>query len=184
MKQFLMPLLMLCLLLAACNTVRDEPFIPEDELPDAQGFYTAAAGGYTLKYKVVDANILHCVLSAAGTGWLAVGFAPSAGMKDANFVIGHASGNSGTIRDDWGTSPSSHESDLALGGSNDVTLLSASEASGVTRLEFQFPLSSGDAYDRALSIGNTYPVIFARGTEDGFESYHQDYAGANIRIRP
>lgn len=184
MIRYFMPLLLICLLFSACNTVRDEPYIPADELPDAQGFYTAVTGEYTLKYKVVNANTLHCVLSAPGTGWLAVGFDPSEGMRNANFVIGHANGNTGDARDDWGTSYTAHLSDLELGGSSDLTLLNASEISGVTRLEFQIPLNSGDAYDRVLSVGNTYPVILARGYEDDFETFHRDYAATSIRLRP
>lgn len=184
MPRYVLFFLIACLVLTACNTIRDEPFISENELPDAQGFYSANAGTYTLKYKVINATTLHCVLSSVGTGWLAVGFAPSSGMKDANIIIGYANGSSGVIRDDWGTSQTAHQSDISLGGASNVTYISATENSGVTRLEFQLPLDSGDAYDRSLIIGNTYPIIFAKGSEDDFDSYHTNYATGAIRLRP
>lgn len=171
------------LLLSSCDTVWDEPFVPQSDLPDAEGFYTTAVGDFLLKYKVIANQQLLCRLTANGDGWVAVGFNPTAQMKDANFIIGYHNGAYGYIRDDFGVDNSSHDADTSLGGSSDVTLLTSSNAGGKTSLEFEIPLSSGDSHDRALSIGTTYPVIFAAGNADDFDSYHDRYAAGSIRIR-
>lgn len=176
-------ILLLSLLLASCNTVGEEITGPTDELPDTEGFYTLQNGGFRLRYKVIPNGILECELRANTTGWLAVGFNPSLQMKDANFIIGNVIAGVGTVRDDWGNTPSSHLPDTDLGGTNDVTLVSALEAEGVTTLRFRFPLDSGDQRDRVLSPGSSYPVIFASGFDDDLDSYHNSLGAGTITIR-
>lgn len=177
-------LLILCsLLLVSCDTVWDEPFVPDSDAPDAEGFYTAGGGNYTLKYKREGGTNLHCKLTANGTGWISVGFNPTAQMKDANFIIGYVSGGTGYIRDDFGTDNTAHVSDTSLGGTNDVTLITANETAGATSLEFSIPLNSGDARDRVLTLGSTYGIIFASGSEDNFYGMHSSFATGSIKIR-
>ncbi len=172
----------LALLLCSCNTVKDELTGPGDDLPDTEGYYSSQNGSFKLRYKVSGGG-LDCILEANTVGWIAVGFDPSSQMKDANFIIGYVAGGTGIIRDDWGDSNTSHVSDISLGGSTDVTLISATEAGGKTTLRFTIALNSGDQYDRELSIGSTYPVIFASGAEDDPESYHNALGAATIMIR-
>jgi len=173
----------LALLLASCNSVRDEITNPTDDLPDAEGYYSTQSGSFNLRYKVVPAGLLECILSANTSGWLAVGFDPSSQMRDANFIIGNVISGTGFIRDDFGNSNSSHLPDTDLGGTNDVTLISASEADGVTTLRFTLPLNSGDQFDRLLNHGSSYPVIFASGAEEDPDSYHNALGAGTIKIR-
>jgi hypothetical protein len=171
------------LALTSCDTVWDEPFTANNDSPDTEGFYTCSSGNFVLKYKTVPNNLLQCRMSTSTTGWIAVGFNPTQQMKDANYIIAYVSDGNGFIRDDFGTDNTAHVSDLSLGGSSDVALLAANESNGNTTVEFTLPLNSGDSFDRILQIGTTYPVIFATGSEDDFDSYHDRYAAGSIRIR-
>lgn len=181
MKCFI--LLMLTLMLVACNTVSDEITIPGDDIPDGEGFYTLQSGNFRLRYKVVSGDMLECELRANTTGWVAVGFNPSAQMQDANFIIGNVIEGVGTVRDDWGNSPTSHLPDTDLGGTNDVEPVTAMEAEGVSQLRFRLPLNSGDSKDVVLVPGSSYPVIFASGSEDDLDSYHSSLGAGTIKIR-
>ncbi len=157
---------------ALANGVKDPPYS------------TVTAAGVTLNYLVTaDMQNLDCQLIASTTGWIAVGFAPSTGMQSANFIIGYHSGGS-FIRDDWGTSPSSHASDTSLGGTDNIISVSSSEEAGVTQLNFIIPLNSGDNFDRALVIGQTYDVLLARGFggADNYTSGHAARGSAQITI--
>jgi len=174
---FLIPLLFLL----GCNTVSEEVMGPGTTPPDSLGFQTVTSSGITLEFKL-DSDNLHCKLSAATSGWVAVGFNPSQQMKDANFIIGYVEGGNGFIRDDFGVSNTVHESDLSLGGSDDITLLSSSEAGGTTKLEFLMPLNSGDSYDRTMEVGQNYPLILAKGSSDDFTGYHSAVGMANINL--
>ena len=176
-------ILLLGLLIAACNTVGDEITSPDNDLPDAEGFYTTQSGIYTLRYKLVPEAMLECELKANSSGWLAVGFNPSAQMKDANFIIGNVIAGVGMVRDDYGDTPSSHLPDILLGGSSDVELISAMELAGSSTLRFRVPLNSGDLKDRVLTVGQSYPVIFASGPDDDLDSYHVSLGAGTIRIR-
>lgn len=179
----LLSILIVSLFLTACDTVMDEPFISNTDVPDAEGFFTLNSGNFTLKYKVVSSTTLNCKLSAVCSGWLAVGYDNSSRMKDANFIIGYVNNGTAFIRDDFGVSSVSHEADSSLGGSSNVTLISGSENADRTNLEFSIPLNSGDSYDRALSMGNTYSVIFACSDVDDFDAMHESFATGSIKIR-
>lgn len=172
----------LLVLLSACNTVWDEPFSPNPDTPDAQGYYSSSSGSYNLRYKRIGTDSLECIVSANTNGWLAVGFDPSMQMKDANIIIAYVADGEGFIRDDWGISNTTHVSDISLGSTNDVRLLEASENAGRSSVRFRIALSSGDTRDRILIPGNTYPIIFAHGESDDFDSYHSGIGIGNIRI--
>lgn len=179
----LLVLIIVAFLLISCNSVRDEPTNPLDDLPDAEGFYTVQNGAYMLRYKVIPGQNLECILRANTNGWLAVGFDPTSQMKDANLIIGYVSSGNAFIRDDFGVSNTSHTADTDLGGNSDVTLISATEAQGVSTLRFSIPLDSGDSKDRVLQVGSSYPVIFARGNDDDFDSMHDGIGSGTIKIR-
>jgi hypothetical protein len=175
-------LITLFIVLIGCgNSVYDETLATDDDNTDPEGFYTATANGITLKYKV-DGTELHCVLSANTSGWVSVGFNPSNMMKDANFIIGYVENETAFIRDDWGVDVTSHQSDISLGGSENVTLLQGNETEGVTEIEFTIPLNSGDPYDQILQQGNSYPITLARGDADDFDQYHSAVGVTNITL--
>jgi len=171
------------LFFVGCDTVKDEePLINDNNPPDSSGYRTATAAGVTLKYKKVNEN-LNCILSAQTEGWVSVGFNSSQAMKDANIIMGYVD-NSGNalVRDDWGSSQYSHESDENLGGTDDVTLIQGSQIGGKTEIEFEIHLNSGDSYDRVLLNGETYPIILARGNSDNFDSQHSDRGYSSVTI--
>jgi hypothetical protein len=148
-------------------------------------YSTVTAAGVTLNYRVTDdMQHLDCQLSATTTGWVAVGFAPTSGMANANFIIGYHSGGNTFIRDDWGTSASSHASDVSLGGTNNIVTSSSTETGGVTQLNFTIPLNSGDSFDRILAIGQTYNIILGRGINggDSFTASHSSVGSASITL--
>ncbi len=146
----------------------------------------ANAAGVNFQYRVTpDGMNLECIVTAPTTGWVAVGFNPTFIMRDANIIIAYVDEHSQVmIRDDWGTGNNSHESDLVLGGTDDVTLLGGFEADGITTIHFFIPLDSGDVYDQPLAIGQSYPIILARGSngEKNFTSVHAQAGTSEITI--
>lgn len=148
-------------------------------------FETVSAAGITLNYRVTgDTQNLDCQLISTTTGWVAVGFAPTQQMQGANFIIGYHSGGNTFIRDDFGTSTSTHASDTSLGGQNNIVESSSSETGGVTQLNFKIPLNSGDLYDKVLTVGQSYNIILGRGFNgsDSFTSGHAAIGSAAITI--
>ncbi|MBM4399122.1 MAG: T9SS type A sorting domain-containing protein [Candidatus Cloacimonetes bacterium] len=148
-------------------------------------YATVTAGGVTFNYRVTE-NLLNldCQLIANTTGWVSVGFSPVNQMQGANFIIGYHSGGNTFIRDDYGTSATTHASDTSLGGTNNVLTSSSSETGGVTQLNFVIPLNSGDAFDKVLAIGQSYSIILGRGNNggDNFTSGHAGVGSAQISI--
>lgn len=146
---------------------------------------TASASGINLKYRVsAGGQNLECELGASTTGWVAVGFNPTDVMQNGNIIIGYVSGGTAQIRDDWGNSSTTHVSDVSLGGTSNLTITSGTEAGGFTTLYFTIPLASGDQYDRTMVIGQSYPIILAKGSNsaDNYTGMHSGAGFANISI--
>lgn len=122
----------------------------------------------------VEADTLAVKLSAPTTGWVAVGFNPSAKMKDANIVIGYVKKGQVKIVDDFGTAATQHKSDTKIGGAENVTVVGGSEEGDVTTIEFTIPLNSGDEKDGVIDPNGDTTVILAYGTErDSFRMKHK-----------
>ena len=136
----------------------------------------------TLQWKTDTLSNLLVKVSTATVGWIAVGFDPSAGMQDANIIIGYVVNDTAYVRDDYGTGLYSHAPDTTLGGTNDVADIAGSETGGVTEISFTIPLNSGDAMDRVLVVGQSYSVILAWGTDDSFDTPHAVRAITAINI--
>ena len=145
-----------------------------------------SAANVTLEYRVTDdSQSLEVKVTANTTGWVSAGFNPTTVMRNANIIIGYVSGTTASIRDDYGVSNTSHASDVGLGGTSDVTLIGGTESGGSTMLHFSIPLNSGDQYDRELQIGQSYPVILARGANnaDNYSGMHADAGISTITLQ-
>ena len=163
-----------------CNTVRDEQNAGNG---NGGGTGSVTVEGISLHWEV-DGATLNVTVNAPTTGWVAVGFDPTSGMKDANFIIGYVDDGTVHIRDDYGTSRTGHGDDVGSGGEDNITNKSGTEAEGNTEISFTIPLDSGDSRDRALVVGNSYTVILGYGDNeaDDLTSYHKKRTSANITL--
>jgi hypothetical protein len=142
--------------------------------------------GFTFEWLVEDSTgSLRVRMTAPTTGWVAVGFDPTSFMMDADLIIGFVEGGTPQVRDDYGTGLTSHVADITLpDGTADAELITGSESSGETSIEFRIPLDSGDAYDKVIADGTTHTVIFAHGADgaDDFTSQHAWVQSASLEI--
>ncbi len=142
---------------------------------------TADTDGFHLEW-MVDGENLNVKVSTETEGWVAVGFNPSKKMKDANIIIGFVENGTVTIEDHFGNGQISHRSDIALGGSDDVSNKAGTEVNGVTELSFTIPMDSGEQDDRALMEGETYKVIFASNRKDKITAKHNRRSSTMITL--
>jgi len=165
-------------LICGCNTAEDEP---PPAGPGNGGSITV--DGITLTWKP-DGQNLNVTVKAPTTGWVAVGFDPTVGMKDANLIIGYVKGGQTFVRDDYGAAPTAHQADASGGGRDNVTNKRGKEEGGATEISFTIPLDSGDGRDRKLVVGQTYKVLLAHGPNgaDDFTTQHRKRTAANIKI--
>lgn len=137
--------------------------------------HEAEVRGMSFSWKVAD-GILHIKLMGRTTGWVGIGFNPSKGMQDANYILGYVDKGKVEITDDFGVSPINHESDEELGGTSDVTVIGGEEKGRATTLEFSIPLDSGDKYDSVLDPeGKTTVLLAFGGNRDSLRSKHRSH---------
>jgi hypothetical protein len=131
----------------------------------------------------VDGDNLAVKVSARTTGWVGIGFNPSAKMKDANFILGYVKGGKAEIVDEVGDSDNSHTLDTRLGGTEDVTLVGGTEEGGTTTIEFVIPLKSSDKNDSAITVDGDTTVMLAYGAgRDSFKSRHQYRTALKVNL--
>jgi hypothetical protein len=104
-------------------------------------------------------------------------------MQGANYIVGAVQGGQATIADMYGTQPTvAHPVDEELGGTDDIVAYGGQETGGRTTIEFQIPLDSGDAYDKALVPGESYVVLLAMGSTDELLAYHATRGASEITL--
>jgi hypothetical protein len=116
-------------------------------------------------------------------GWVSVGFDPESAMKGANIIFIALDSGKVLVRDDFGTSAFGHDDDTALGGNNDITAYAADREDELSIYEFVVPLNSGDEFDKVLTPGKTYGIIFAEKNNGiDFDSKHSTRGSAEIKL--
>jgi hypothetical protein len=145
----------------------------DEVVQTGEGISSATIEDFQLEW-AVENDTVTVTATAPTTGWIAVGFDPSAAMKDANIIIGYVNGNELFISDDFGDGHISHSPDTELGGTSNVTGISGTEQNGTTSISFSIPMDSEDPHDTALIQGSTHKVIVAYGPDgaDDFQGYH------------
>lgn len=133
-----------------------------------------------------DAEHLYVAILAPTTGWVGIGLDPVNRMQGADYIIAAVIENEPVIWDAFGMAPvgPNHPEDTALGGTMDVVAFTATEEGGKTLVEFQIPLDSGDAYDKPLVPGETYPAIVAYSNGDAFTAPHAAYGTLEMTLYP
>jgi len=132
-----------------------------------------------------DARTLRVGLISPGTGYVSIGFDPVRRMEGANYILGAVVNGQVIARDDFGTGPVVHTSDVANGGTQDILEAAGSEVGGKTYFEFAIPLDSGDALDKVLVPGQTYNVLIAyHDTDDSFDAWHSRRGSGTMALDP
>lgn len=120
----------------------------------------------------VDGNELRASVRGKTTGWVGAGFNPSAGMKDANFIIGYVKDGVATVRNDHGVSKTLHKSNEDLGGKEHVTNTSVEIKNDETEIRFTIPLKTDDRLDRPINVNGDTVVLLAYGRTTRISQQH------------
>jgi hypothetical protein len=120
-------------------------------------------------------NEIEFTLKAPTSGWVSIGFNPSNGMKDAEYILGYVQEGNTVVRQDFGTGRFSHKAVTDLGWKESIAVVSGSEEGSVTTIVFRLPLQWGESYGTVFKEGQTYKVLLAYGPDnrDNFTSKHR-----------
>lgn len=123
-------------------------------------------------YSRIDGDKVRMALKAKTNGYLAIGFEPSARMKDADIILGFVKDGKATVADMFSTGPTGpHPPDEQQGGKNDVTVFGGSNKDGITIIEFERKLDTGDAKDKVIKAGDN-KIIWAISEDAAFSGKH------------
>jgi hypothetical protein len=153
---------------------------------------TAVKGdqGYTYKITLekiqfnwrIDNNNLRIKLFAQTPGWVGIGFNPSEGMKDADFILGSAAGGTATISNQHGVSKTLHSKNTDIGGVNRVINPSGNETKNGTEISFTIPYKTGDKLTKPISVTEDIPVLLAYGQSKHLMQLHSFRAKLTVNL--
>ena len=133
-------------------------------------------------YSRIDGDKVRMALKAKTNGYLAIGFGPSQRMQDADIILGFVKDGKATVADMFSTGPTGpHPPDDQQGGKNDVTVFGGSNKDGVTVIEFERKLDTGDAKDKVIKTGDN-KVIWAISEEAAFSGKHPKRGGGVLKL--
>jgi hypothetical protein len=140
-------------------------------------------GEFSLFLKVEN-DTLMVGMKAPTSGWVAIGFGGSRGMKDTDIVIAYVLPNSTVmIRDDYSTGfAGPHNADELYGGRDDIIKYGGSDNGEYTVVEFSRKLDTGDRYDYKVIPGERMRIIWAYGAVDDFLSDHVEAGSGTVVV--
>jgi hypothetical protein len=147
----------------------------------ADGSKSVQAIGMTLEWKF-DGSDVQFHVTTPSKGWIGVGFDPSTIMRGANFILVYVKDGQAYGTDQYGSQLTNHEPDTALGGQDNVTVVSGTETSSGTEVTFRIPVDSGDQYDKVLSPGTEHTILLAYSDADDFETQHKPDARTKVKV--
>jgi hypothetical protein len=123
-------------------------------------------------YSRTDGDTIRIAMRAKTDGYVALGFDPSERMKDADIVLGGVKEGKAFLYDMYSTGVTGpHPPDEQQGGKNDILVFGAGKTDGVTVVEFERKLVTGDAKDKAIKIGDN-KIIWAIGDSPDIAARH------------
>ena len=133
-------------------------------------------------YSRIDGDKVRMALKAKTNGYVAIGFEPAQRMQDADIILGFVKDGKATVADMCSTGPTGpHPPDEQQGGKNDVTVFGGSNKDGVTVIEFERKLDTGDAKDKVIKIGDN-KIIWAISEEAAFSGKHAKRGSGVLKL--
>ncbi len=129
------------------------------------------ASKLVFQWSIVGDRLIGAVTSP-DTGWVAVGFGGEGPlMYGADIVIGYVDARGAHVEDDFANTPTSHVSDVSLGGHDDVLTSAGRKSKAGTTIEFERPLTAYDSTDRPIVRGPMRVLMASSETPD-LMAYH------------
>ncbi|MGB9824440.1 MAG: DOMON domain-containing protein [Candidatus Hydrothermia bacterium] len=125
-------------------------------------------------YYNVDSLRIYIALKSSVPGWLAIGFDPEKGMKNADMIVLYQEKDGNWIlKDEYSRGIyGPHMEDEKIGGKNDIENFKVEVFNHYKVVEFVRKLSTGDKYDRVLIPGRKVKVIFAAAKSSDIRKKH------------
>lgn len=116
--------------------------------------------GYLAEWGLTGEGLLAMRISAETEGWVGIGFSQDRSMPRSDMVVGAAApdGSFSYVHDRFATA----RAEPAIDAQQDIEVLSITHEGGITAMEFQRPLATGDRQDFDLSDGS-YFLLYAWG---------------------
>ena len=126
-----------------------------------------------------DAETLVMAMIAPGVGWVSVGLDPEDAMQGADYILAAVRDGALVIEDHFGTGRFRHTKD----SQQDILEAAGTEDESHTIVEFRLALDSGDEADKALTPGETYPLLVAfHATSDNLSARHTHRAATELTL--
>ncbi len=130
----------------------------------------------------IDGDKVRIALKAKTNGFVAIGFDPADRMNGADVILGFVKDGKASVADMYSTGPTGpHPPDDQQGGRNDVTVFGGSKKDGITVIEFERKLVTGDDKDKIIKVGDN-KIIWAIGDVEAFAGRHTKRGSGVLKL--
>lgn len=143
--------------------------------------YRLAAGRMEIQWSVKGKN-LHVRLKGKTSGWIAAGFNPTEGMKDANFIMGFVKDGKVELSNHYGVSKFIHKNAEDLGGKSYIMNPAGSLKDNETEISFEYPLSTGGKHDRPIDVNGDTILLLAMAQTSFISQQHMFRAKISVNL--
>ncbi len=155
-----------------------------------EGEYQNRLSSFRIKmdlYWSVREDRVYFGLKAPTQGWVALGFNSAVPlMRGADIIIGYVKDGQLVLEDSYANSRIGHQTDIQLGGRDDILDRASTQDEGGTIIEFSRRLDTGDTFDMPIRPAEKLMILLAYGQRDDLISYHDRMRAlmANIELVP
>lgn len=188
-------LLGLFLLVSGCSDpVAEPPLEPEEVVtkewvpdgivtPGEYQYSRALVPGLAVHWRTTDTT-LQMALVGTCEGWVGIGFGTSRMMTGVDYIAGYVDGDHVVVRDMYSESPRCPiQEDTEVGGTDDILRYGGTQADGITTIEFERLLDTGDPFDHTLVFDEEIPVIWAISDSNDIGVRHRERGSSTIILR-
>ncbi|MDO9539193.1 MAG: DOMON domain-containing protein [Methanocalculus sp.] len=184
--------LAILLLVSGCVSepaVTEEQTVTQDWNPDG----IISAGEYQYSQRLSDSMQIHWAttdtmirLAVVGRtpGWVGIGFGTSRMNVGVDYIFGYPEGDDLVVQDMYGENPRCPmQPDSAIGGTDDILRYGGRQADGVTTIEFERLLNTGDSFDHILRFDEEIPIIWSLSDSASIGVQHRERGTTTIVLR-
>ncbi|MDD5582872.1 MAG: DOMON domain-containing protein [Candidatus Marinimicrobia bacterium] len=178
-KKFLMILFMLLVVWVPLSfAVAIDGEISPDEYSKADVF---DKGNFKLLWEF-SKDTVYMAIEAKTPGWISIGFDPGKMMSKCDMILAVVNDSQEIeIYDEWcRRMMGPHESDINLGGTEDLLSYAGSRHEDTVIIEFSRLLDTKDVYDKAIPTSGQFKINWAYGASNDMTKKHKNAGSAKI----
>jgi hypothetical protein len=159
-------------------------WMPDGIISDGEYQYSQRLSESMQIHRATTDTMIRLAIVGRTTGWVGIGFGTSRMNVGVDYIFGYPEGDDLVVQDMYGENlRCPMQMDSAIGGTDDILRYGGRQADGVTTIEFERLLDTGDSFDHILRFDEEIPIIRSLSDSASIEVPHRERGATTIVLR-